>query len=70
MLKSGSYPKPKPCYVPSLANSVEIHAVQLVKQGMEADGFRAVQSSVQPLLSTVVGLADYFGVSLVSRESC
>ena len=33
----------------SLANLVEILAVRHVKQGMEAKGFRAVQSLVQPL---------------------
>ena len=53
MLKSGSSPKPEPCMC--LVNSVEILAVRLVKQGMEAERFRAVQSSVQPLHSTVVG---------------
>ena len=35
--------------MPSLANLVEILAVRHVKQGMEAKGFRAVQSLVQPL---------------------
>ena len=35
--------------MPSLANLVQILAVQHVKQGMEAKGFHAVQSLVQPL---------------------
>ena len=32
-----------------VANSVEILALRHVKQGMEAEGFRAVQSLVRPL---------------------